>query len=129
MLDVKAETAKDAALFQCMVQKVDDFGEARRYRLLYMHTGLPPVIWAFLLVFGVVTVGFTYFFGMPRLIPQAIITMILAATIACTLFIIWEMQTPFGGIVRVPDRAFHVALGFMQSEAGSAKAPSGEEVP
>ena len=56
---------------------------------MYMNNGLPPAIWSFLLVFGVVTVSFTYFFGMPRALPQAIITTALAGTIASTLYIIF----------------------------------------
>lgn len=109
-----ADTDKRVSLFQCMVQELDDFADARRDRLLYMHNGLPSVIWYFLIVFGSITVAFTYFFGMPRALPQAIITTVLAGTIACTLFIIFEMQTPFSGAVRVPDRAFRVVLSFMQ---------------
>jgi len=108
VVDMQPQEGRDVALYQCMVQKLDDFAEARRDRLLYIHNALPPLIWNFLVVFGIVTVGFTYFFGIPRLMPQMIITVALAATIACTLFIIWEMQTPFSGAVTVPDRAFRV---------------------
>src|SRR5262245_14673813 len=61
VLQLNAESPKDVALFQCLVQKLDEFGEARRYRLLYMNNGLPPVIWYFLIMFGVITVCFTYF--------------------------------------------------------------------
>jgi len=113
VLTMTPTDGKDVALFQCMVQTLNNFSEARRDRLLYMQTALPEVIWYFLLVFGVVTVAFTYFFGMPRLLPQMIITVALSGTIACTLFIIWEMQTPFSGAVRVPDRAFRVVLDFV----------------
>jgi hypothetical protein len=116
VLDMQAETPKDVALYQCMVQKLDDFGEARRDRLLYMQTALPPVIWNFLIVFGAMTVAFTYFFGMPRLLPQMIITIALAGTISCTLYLIWEMQTPFSGAVRVPDRAFRVVLTYIPEQ-------------
>jgi hypothetical protein len=119
VLDMPAEEPKSVALFQCMLEKLDDFGEARRYRVLYMDTGLPPAIWTFMVAFGVITVAFTYFFGMPRLLSQAIITVVLTATIAFTLFIIWEMQTPFSGIVHVSDHAFRVVLNFMQTEQGS----------
>jgi hypothetical protein len=118
VLDTQPRNDKEVALFQCMVQTLDNFSEARRDRLLYMQNALPEVIWHFLIVFGIVTVGFTYFFGMPRLLPQAIITGALAATIACTLFIIWEMQTPFSGAVLVPDRAFRVVLGFIPEHEG-----------
>jgi hypothetical protein len=110
VLDMQPQDPKEVALYQCMIQKLDDFGEARRDRVLYMENALPPLIWNFLILFGIVTVAFTYLFGMPRMIPQMIITVALAATIACTLFIIWEMQTPFSGAVLVSDRAFRVML-------------------
>lgn len=108
ILGMNPESGKDVALYQVMIEKLDDFGEARRSRLLYMQNGLPDVIWGFLIVFGMVTVGFTYFFAMPHLLPQAMITGVLAVTIACTLVLILEMQTPFSGVVRVSDRAFRV---------------------
>ena len=123
VLQLNAGSPKDVALFQCLVQKLDEFGEARRYRLLYMNNGLPPVIWYFLIMFGVITVCFTYFFGMPRLLPQAIITVVLAGTIASTLFIIHEMQTPFSGLVLVPDHAFEVVLPLLQPHGASSGAP------
>jgi hypothetical protein len=110
VLDLQPQDAKEVALYQCMIQKLDDFGEARRDRVLYMQNALPPAIWTFLIVFGVVTVAFTYLFGMPRLLPQMIITIALAASISCTLFIIWEMQTPFSGAVVISDRAFRIML-------------------
>jgi len=114
---IQTETPKQVALFQVMLQKLDEFGEQRRYRRLYMMTSLPPVIWYFLISFGIVTVSFTYFFGMPRLLPQAIITVVLATTIVCTLFIIYEMQTPFSGMVVVPDRDYRVILPLLEQGA------------
>ena len=110
VLDMQPQDAKEVALYQCMLQKLDDFGEARRDRALYMQNALPPAIWTFLIIFGIVTVAFTYLFGMRRLAPQMIITIALTASIACTLFIIWEMQTPFSGAVTISDRAFRIML-------------------
>lgn len=116
ILGVNPESGKDVALYQVMLEKLDDFGEARQSRLLYVQNGLPDVIWGFLIVFGMVTVGFTYFFAMPHLLPQAIITGVLAITISCTLVLILEMQTPFAGVVRISDRAFRV-VGEMLRDA------------
>jgi VIT1/CCC1 family predicted Fe2+/Mn2+ transporter len=125
ILAENVQTAKEVALFQEVIEKLDDFSEARRSRLLYMRSGLPPVIWYFLVLFGVVTVSFTYFFGMESLLAHAIITVVLASTIACTLFIIFEMQTPFSGVVLVPDRAFRVILPLLQPDGGAGADPSG----
>lgn len=51
---------------------------------------------------------------MPRLLPQVVITVVLAATIAWTLTLVRETQTPFSGTLYVSDRAFRVALDFMR---------------
>ena len=116
VLGTHADSSQEVALFQTMLEKLNQFSEGRRYRMLYMQMGLPPVIWVFLIVFGMITVGFTYFFGMPRLAPHVIITVTLASTIACTLYIIDEMQTPFSGLVTVPDRAYRVVLQMMSTD-------------
>ena len=81
------------------------------------------MIWTFLIAFGVATVGFTYFFGMPRLLPQVLITLVLAATIVWTLALVHETQTPFSGELRVTDRAFRVALAFMKHQAVKSAGP------
>jgi hypothetical protein len=81
--------------------------------MFYVESGLPGMIWVFLGVFGFVTVVFTWMFGMPRLLPQVFITVVLAGTIAWTLIVVRETQTPYSGELRVDDRAFRVALAFM----------------
>ena len=113
----------EIALYQSSLDKLDDFADGRRNRIFYLESGLPDVIWTFLIAFGVATVGFTYFFGMPRLLPQVLITLVLAATIVWTLALVHETQTPFSGELRVTDRAFRVALAFMKHQAVKSAGP------
>ena len=114
----------EVALYQATIAKLDDFADGRRHRIFYMASGLPDVIWVFLIVFGAATVSFTYLFGMPRLMPQVVITVVLAATIAWTLALVRETQMPFSGGLRVSDRPFRVALDFMHR--GSVRNEGGE---
>jgi hypothetical protein len=107
----------EVALYQATLQELDQFADARRHRIFYMESGLPLGIWVFLIAFGVATVSFTYLFGMRRLMPQVVITVVLAATIAWTLALVHETQLPFSGDLRVSDRAFRVALGFMHHDS------------
>lgn len=107
----------EIALYQSSLGKLDDFADGRRNRMFYLESGLPDMIWTFLIAFGVATVCFTYFFGMPRLLPQVLITVVLTATIVWTLALVHETQTPFSGELRVSDRAFQVALEFMKHQA------------
>jgi hypothetical protein len=98
--------AKQLVVFQNTLSKMDDFSDARRDRLLYARVGLPPIVWAFLLVSGAVTIGFSYFFGLRLIVPQMLMTAALAGTIGAALLLIAEMQTPFTGSVRLPPYGF-----------------------
>lgn len=110
------EDSWEVALWQSSLDRLDDFADARRDRLFYLESGLPGIIWVFLVVFGFVTVGFTYMFGMRRPLPQVVITVVLAGTIAWTLVLVHETQEPFSGELRVDQRAFHIALAFMKQQ-------------
>jgi len=115
VIDARPKEAWEVALYQASLGKLDDLSDGRRHRIFYIESGLPDIIWIFLVLFGVATVAFTYFFGMPRLMPQVVITVVLAATIAWTLVLVRETQTPFSGGLRVSDRAFRLTLEFMQN--------------
>lgn len=110
------EDSLDVALWQSSLDRLDDFSDARRNRIFYLESGLPSIIWIFLIVFGFITVGFTYMFGMKRLMPQVVITIVLAGTIAWTLVLVHETQEPFAGRLSVDDRAFRIALAFMRKQ-------------
>ena len=116
VLDLPAEDGKQVALFQNTLSKMDDFADGRRGRLLYARVGLPEIVWIFLIGTGVVTVAFSYFFGMRLFLPQALMTIALSGTIAVTLLLISEMQTPFSGSVRVPPYGFHYFLHTLNLE-------------
>jgi len=120
LIDARPTQAWEVALYQASLGKLDDVSDGRRHRIFYIQSGLPDIIWTFLVLFGVATVAFTYFFGMPRLLPQVVITVVLAATIAWTLVLVRETQTPFSGGVRVTDRAFRLALEFMQNRVAQS---------
>jgi hypothetical protein len=102
VLRANAADAKAVALYQNTLGQLDDFSDGRRDRLLYARVGMPVVVWTFLIATGAVTVAFSYFFGMKRLMPQLLMTAALAATISAALMIISEMQTPFSGSLQVP---------------------------
>ena len=110
VLATEVTTNKDEVIFQNTLGKMDDFADGRRDRLLYARVGLPPIVWDFLVVYGFVTVAFSYFFGLRRIGPQMLMTAALTATIGATLVIIHEMQTPFRGSVAVQPYGFEQFL-------------------
>lgn len=119
IIEQHPESDWEVALYQSTLDRLDDFADGRQHRGFYLQSGLPGVIWTFMIVFGAATVCFTYLFGMRRLLTQVLITAVLAATIAWMLLLVRETQSPFSGSLRVSDRAFRVALGFMRPQAVS----------
>ncbi len=117
VLALEAGNDKQAALFQSTLAKLDDLADGRRDRLLYARVGLPSLVWGFLVVCAVVTVGFSYFFGVRQVIAQMLMIAVLAATIAAALVLIQELQTPFRGATQVSPWGFSHFLDV--ADAGS----------
>ena len=118
LLAVNPANDKQNALWQDSLDQMDELAGARRERLLFSGAEIPSMVWGFLVTFGIVTVGFTYFFGMRSAVAQALITAALAATIASTLTLILETQTPFSGALRLSAHPFELLLERIRVEDG-----------
>jgi ABC-type multidrug transport system fused ATPase/permease subunit len=86
------------------VTKLCDLRETRRMRIIDSRTGVHPVLWFVLIVGGIATISFTFFFGTDSFVTHAVMTSILAVLIALILFTILSFDYPFTGSVRLhPD--------------------------
>ena len=66
---------------------------------------MPWVIWMVLFLGGILTVGFTHFFGTRNLLAQTLMTGILTVLIGSTLLVVVAIDHPFAGSVQVPPDA------------------------
>ncbi len=62
--DFEPGTQSEQALRSQGLEQLDDLDEYRALRLLEVREGLPPILWVVLVVGGVITVAFTFLFGM-----------------------------------------------------------------
>ena len=69
-------------------------------------TGLVPFLWCVLLAGGALTIGFPFLFGAQNFTAQAMMTMLLTAIIAITLYTIVNLDFPFSGLVAISDEPF-----------------------
>jgi hypothetical protein len=76
---------------------------------------LPAILWAVLLVGGVITVGFTYLFGLRSTVVHVLMVAALALIIGLVLFTVAALDYPFRGDVRIGPEAFEQALGRFES--------------
>jgi hypothetical protein len=93
--------------YEKSLDQLDQLGDYRRLRMLSNRPAVPALMWVVLLATGIITIGFSFFFGTQNSSAQTLMTAALSATIAFVLFLIWALNHPFLGLVRVEPAAFH----------------------
>jgi hypothetical protein len=89
------------------LDQLDQLGDYRRLRLLSNRAAVPALMWVVLLATGVITIGFSFFFGTANSSAQVLMIAALSATVGLVLFLIWALNHPFAGLVRVEPAAFY----------------------
>ena len=84
-------------LYDQSLTRVHEVSDARRLRLLEVGQGLPRILWVVLLGGGVVTVGFTYLFGLKSNWAHALMVAALTLVVCRILFTIGALEYPFAG--------------------------------
>jgi len=108
--EVEPGTAAEQELYAEGLDQIQRLNDARRMRLVQAEEGMPGVLWAVLVFGAVVTVGFTYLFGLQNTWAHRLMVMSLTAVIALVLFTIGVMEHPFSGGARLEPDAFELIL-------------------
>ena len=89
---------------------MDDLGEDREARLLYVGQRLPSLLWAALGGLGIILLVFSYLIGMENRRLHLLVVAALAGGIVLVLFMIGELDRPFGASFRVGPEPFELVL-------------------
>jgi len=100
----------DQMRYSEMLEQLHSLGDARRERLLYIEEGLPPILWVVLILGGVITVGFTYLFGLENTLMHLLMVAALAMIISLSLFTVAALDYPFKGDIRIHPAAYEQDL-------------------
>lgn len=111
-------TVGEGARYAVSLEELDELDDARGDRLGASRRGLPGVMWAVLIVGGVLTVAFAYLFAVENAIAQGVMLASLAALVAILLILIQALDQPFQGGSRVTPAAFERIVSFAEAEAG-----------
>ena len=117
------ESENDKIYYAEALTRLNNAVEYRRERLVNSQTGIHPVIWFVLIVGGIITIVFTFFFGSENLLAQLIMTSLLAVVISMILFTIMVLDYPFTGSVGIKPDAFNTILLYLDENT-----PIGKEV-
>jgi Protein of unknown function (DUF4239) len=107
---MQAQTPEQHALVDHIMSELTSMTEHRRIRLLQSRQVIPGILWAVLIVGGVVTVGLSCFFGVDDLRLHITHTAALALLVTLMLVAVADLDRPFQGTVHVPPDGFKLAL-------------------
>lgn len=115
---LEPETQEQQVLAAEGVELIADLEEERLSRVLESRQGIPNILWAVLVVGGVITVGFTFFFGIRDTRLHALYVAALTVVIVLVLYAIHRIDYPYTGSVRVQPEAFKVVLQRISDSGG-----------
>ena len=98
------------------LKRLNNLAQDRRLRIFAANDTVPLAIWLVLLVGGVFTVLYTFFFGMKNIKAQYVITTTLTVTITLILFLIYVLDHPFTGASKVSSEPLRQVMGVMENE-------------
>jgi len=120
LMDVLYKTDPQAfpnrELYAETLTRLNKLAEDRRLRIFAANDTVPEAIWLVLLVGGLFTVLYTFFFGMKNIRAQYVITTTLTVTITLILFLIYVLDHPFTGASKVSSEPLKEVIAVMQNE-------------
>ena len=102
------------ARYEQALDAAADLGNARRERIDQAGEGIPCMLWATLLLGGVITVAFAFAFGMRSRTAHVLVVFSLTLLMGALLLVTYQLNYPFSGAARISPDAFELALQRIQ---------------
>ena len=102
------EKEGDCNIHQELLEQVSKVGDNRRARLVASKHGVSGLLWCVLIVGGVFTILFTYFFGVENLNAQILMTVLVASTLSLNVYLVYCYGYPYSGDISVGSEAFEL---------------------
>jgi len=111
-------TENQKAIYPLLMEETCQVWDNRRARTNIAQYGVPGIEWIVLIVGGVVTIVFTYFFGLEMVRVQMLMTGMVSLLIALNLYLIVLFGSPFSGDLCVGEEAFQVDSQIFENQLG-----------
>ena len=98
------------------LKRFNNLAEYRRLRIFAGNDTVPSVVWLVLLVGSVISISYTYVFGMKNIRAQYLIAGSLTVTITLILFLIYVLDHPFTGTSKVSAEPLRQVMGILQKD-------------
>jgi len=115
-LDEKAVPNRE--MYAEALKRLNNLAEYRRLRIFAGNDTVPPVVWLVLLVGSLISISYTYFFGMKNIRAQYLIAASLTVTITMILFLIYVLDHPFTGASMVSAEPLKQVMQILKNDPG-----------
>lgn len=115
-----AQSPLQEICLQQAMRELNSLSEHRRIRRLEARTKMPTILWAVLIIGGVITIGSSCLIGSENVVLHFALIMALSFLISLALVAIGDIDQPFQGMVHVNPTAFARAQATME---GSGTVP------
>jgi hypothetical protein len=110
VIDFEPVTENQKALYPQMVEDASEVWQCRRTRTNLASHGVPAIEWITLIAGAVITVFFTFFFGLENLRLQMTMTFMVALLIALNMYLVVLFGYPFSGDLSISTDSFKTTL-------------------
>ena len=114
--DFEPSSESEKAIYPIVIQEACQVWDNRRARTNFATNSMPTVEWVVLIIGGIATVLFTYFFNMEHLVVQMFMTGTVALLIALNLYLVVLFGSPFSGEVKVDPTAMQVDMSIFHDQ-------------
>lgn len=111
------------AVYPQLIQESCQVWDNRRARTNIAQFGVPAVEWFVLILGGVVTVVFTYFFGIESLGAQILMTSMVSLLISLNVYLVVLFGAPFSGDLQVSPEALKLDQKIFENHLGMRNDP------
>lgn len=102
------ETAAQTTIHEAQVEAAIQVWNNRRTRTNLCARGIPPLLWLVLILGGIITTLFTFFFVVENLRVQVAMTSLIAITITLNIYLVGMFGHPYSGDLRVDPSSYEV---------------------
>jgi hypothetical protein len=103
-------TGREQGLQQQLVSEICSMTQNHRTRVISSIKGVAPIMWFVLITGGIFTVIFTYFFGVPDMRVQSLMTVLVAMTLSLNVYLVFVFGNPMATDLGISPGPFQLDL-------------------
>jgi len=109
-------TEGQKAIYAESLSVSSDFWSNRRSRTGKVIRGIPALEWLVLILGGMITIVFTYFFALERVKVQVAMTTLVSLIISLNVYLVSMFGYPYSGDLKVSSDGFRIAHSMLESQ-------------